>query len=91
MNIEELGRDPHSKVSSQPTIKRGEDRGYRKPEVGGTWICSSGYSYEARQESRFAHVGWINAVIQLGHRVGSLDYDGVKDYYIFKENNHEKG
>mgnify|MGYP003337285356 CR=1 FL=1 len=46
MNIEELGRDPHSRVSSQPSIKRGEDRGYRKPEVGGTWICASGYTYE---------------------------------------------
>ena len=90
-NIEELGRDPHSKVSSQPTIKRGEDRGYRKPEVGGTWICASGYTYEASQESKYAHTGWIEAVTQLGLRVGCYQNDGVVDYYIFKENNHEKG
>lgn len=85
MNIEELGRDPHSKVSSQPTIKSGKNRGFRQEEVGGTWICASGYTYEARQESRFAHVGWIKAVIQLGHRVGCYQNDGVVDYYIFKE------
>ena len=91
MNIEELGRDSNGRVSSQPSIKSGKNRGFRQEEVGGTWICASGYTYEARQESRFAHVGWIKAVIQLGHRVGSLDNDGVKDYYIFKKNNHEKG
>ena len=85
MNIEELGRDPHSRVSSQPSIKRGEDRGYRKPEVGGTWICAGGYTYEASQESKYLHTGWIEAVIQLGYRVGSYHEDGVVDYYIFKE------
>jgi len=85
MNIEELGRDAHGKVSSQPIIKAGKNRGYRQREVGGTWICSSGYCYEARQESKSAHAGWIKAVQDLGHRVGSWDYDGVRNYYIFKE------
>lgn len=85
MNVEELGRDAHGKVSSQPTIKAGKNRGWRRKEVGGTWICSSGYCYEARQETKFPHVGWIKAVQQFGHRVGKCDYEGVKSFYIFKE------
>ena len=85
MKIEELGRDAHGKVSSQPIIKAGKNRGWRRKEVGGTWICSSGYCYEARQESKSAHADWIKAVQELGHRVGSCDRDGVRSYYIFKE------
>lgn len=85
MNIEELGRDPHSKVSSQPSIKHGEDMGYREPEVGGTWIGAGSYTYEASQESKYAHTGWIQAVIHLGHRLGRCQHGGVVDYYIFKE------
>ena len=85
MNIEELGRDANGKISSQPTIKAGKNRGYRQREIGGTWIYSSGYCYEARQESKSAHADWIKAVQELGHRVGSCDRDGVRSYYIFKE------
>jgi hypothetical protein len=83
--IEELGRDVFGKVSSQPVIKAGENRGYRKSEVQGVWICSGGYCYDARQESKFPHMSWIKAVNELGIRVGSWDCDGVKNFYIFKE------
>lgn len=34
MNIEELGRDAHGKISSKPVIKSGKNQGYRQREVG---------------------------------------------------------
>jgi hypothetical protein len=86
MIIEDLGRDAHGKVSSQPTIKVGKNRGWRRKEVGGTWTYCSGYCYEARQETKFPHVDWIKSVQQLGHRVGKCDYEGVRNFYIFMEN-----
>ena len=82
MNIEELGRDSTGKVSSQPLIKSGKDRGYRLPETEGEWICCGGYAYESRQEVKWPHQAWIKVVTELGHRVGSWDYDGVKNFYI---------
>jgi|688.fasta_scaffold77013_9 hypothetical protein len=35
MNLEQLGRDPHGNISSQPPIKSGKNRGFRGVEVGG--------------------------------------------------------
>jgi len=85
MILEELGKDPHGKISSQPPIKSGKHRGYRKVEVGGKWICAGGFCYESRQESKSTHYSWSKTIQQLGIRVGVLDYDGVKDFYVFME------
>jgi len=86
MNIEELGIDSSGKVSSQSTIKYGKNRGRRKAEKRGAWIYSNGFCYDDCQETKGVHSGWIKAIQQLGYRVGSHDYDGVRSYFIFKEN-----
>ena len=47
--IEQLGRDKtKNHVSSQPVIKTGDNRGYRKPEKDGEWIYIDGYDYHSR-------------------------------------------
>ncbi len=48
MNIEELGRDATGKISSQPTIKAGKNRGWRRKEVGGT-KCKWGTTFENQE------------------------------------------
>jgi len=85
MNIEILGRDPTGSVSSQPSIRSGPNRGRRRSEPRGVWVPAGGYAYEARQDAKWAHSGWIKAVQELGHRVGSWDCDGVRNYYVFRE------
>jgi hypothetical protein len=86
-HIEELGIDLHGKVSSQLVIKSGKNKGRRKVEVSGTWIHTGGFCYESRQESKSQHKGWIEAVLKLGHRVGSWDYEGVRNFYVFESDN----
>lgn len=85
MSLEELGRDGSGRMSSQPVIRRGPNRGRRKPEPRGAWICAGGYCYEERQGSKGAHTSWIRAVQTLGHRVGVWDCEGVRNFYIFSE------
>jgi len=83
VNLEVLGRDPHGKVSSQPPIKSGKNRGFRGSEVGGTWISAGGFTYDSLQSSKSPHYSWIGAVKRFGIRVGVWDYEGVKEFYLF--------
>jgi hypothetical protein len=90
MNIlEQLGKDSEGRVSSQPPIKSGKDRGYRKAEIGGKWICAGGFCYESRQESKSPHYSWSETVQQFGILVGVWDYEGVKEFYLFMKGNDE--
>ena len=84
MKPEELGRDTNGGISSLPTIRYGKNRGFRKPEVDGKWICAGGFTYDARQSEKSAHFSWVKALLNLGNRVGTYDQDGVTDFYIFK-------
>jgi hypothetical protein len=84
MKLEELGRDTNGGISSLPTIHSGKNRGFRKPEVGGNWICAGGFTYNARQSEKSAHFSWVKALLNLGNRVGTYNQDGVTDFYIFK-------
>ena len=83
--IEQLGRDKNKNhVSSQPVIKTGDNRGYRKPEKDGEWIYIDGYDYRSRQTEKSAHLIWAKKLISLGFRIGCYDSDGVKNFYLFK-------
>ena len=83
MNLEQLGKDPRGKVSSQPPIKSGQNRGFRGVEKGGTWIPAGGFCYDSLQESKSPHYSWSKTVQLFGIRVGVLDYDGVRNFYLF--------
>lgn len=83
MNLEVLGSDPHGNISSQPLIKSGRNRGFRRVEKDGKWICVGGFCYESRQESKSPHYSWSETVQRFGIRVGVWDYEGVKEFYLF--------
>jgi hypothetical protein len=83
-HITTLGRDHHGNPSSQPPFKSGVNRGYRRVEKGGTWIPTSGYAYESREEVRSTCWSWVRSLQGLGLRIGSYDYEGVKEFYVFK-------
>ena len=83
MNLEQLGRDPHGNISSQPPIKSGKNRGFRGVERGGTWISAGGFTYDSLQSSKSPHYSWIGAVQRFGIRVGVWDGEGVKEFYLF--------
>ena len=83
MNLEQLGRDPHGNISSQPPIKSGKNRGFRGVERGGSWISAGGFAYDSSQSSKSPHYSWIGAVKRFGIRVGVWDYEGVKEFYLF--------
>lgn len=85
MITEELGRDPNGDPSSQPIIKTGPNRGWRKKEVAGTWKYMGGYCSERGYpgSSGSQHVTWVSGVQELGFRVGRLCYEGVVSFYAF--------
>jgi len=70
-------------VSSQAVIKSGKNRGFRRKETAGTWILAGGFCYESRQESKWPHYSWSAALHRLGFRVGILDREGTRDFFIF--------
>lgn len=85
MKPEELGRDTKGGISSLPTIRSGKNRGFRKPEVDGNWICTGGYTHDSRWDEKNAHASWLRSMQKLGFRTGRFDMDGVVNLYVFKE------
>ena len=90
MNLEQLGRDPHGNISSQPPIKSGKNRGYRGVERGGSWISAGGFTYDSLQSSKSPHYSWSEMVQRFGIRVGVWDYEGVKEFYLFMKENETR-
>ena len=81
----ELGKDKHGKFSSLPEIKSGPNRGYRHPEEDGEWICTGGYTYEARAGEKGAHGSWLKAMERLGIPTGRYELEGVVNLFVFQE------
>ena len=93
--LEELGDDnkpfAERKVSSQPVIRQGKNRGARTPEVGGHWQYIDGYTYECGSDVKWAHKNWANKLLELGQRVGIMHRDGTVNYYVFLKDQYENG
>ena len=85
--LEELGRDPDGHLSSQPLYSHsGPHRGRRKRERGGRWVAMGGYCLAyPRAEVRGAHGDWIRGLLGLGLRVGCHEYEGARNFYVWKE------
>jgi len=83
MILEELGRDKNGRISSQPPIKSGLNRGSRKPEVDGEWICTGGYTHDSRWDEKNAHGSWLRSMERIGFRTGKYELDGVVNLYIW--------
>ena len=83
---EPLGRDPDGYLSSQHLYSHsGPHRGRRKRERGGRWVPMGGYAHECRAEVRGAHGDWIRGLLGLGLRVGCHEYEGARNFYVWKE------
>ena len=78
MNLEELGRDTNGGISSQPTIFSGKNRGTRKPEVGGNWLCTGGYTTDSLWCEKNAH-GSLSSNNVLKRRVKKTKAMPIKD------------
>lgn len=78
MQVEELWWDKDLKVSSQPIIRRGPNRGRARKEVGGVWKYCAGYYPRVVGATE-----WAKTLMELGHRIGRHYYEGVVSYYIF--------
>ena len=44
-----------------------------------------GYAHECRAEVRGAHGDWIRGLLGLGLRVGCHEYEGARNFYVWKE------
>ena len=86
MKPEELGRDTNGGISSLPTIRYGKNRGFRKPEVGGNWLCTGGYTHDSRWDEKNAHGSWLNSMEKIGFRTGKYELDGVVNLYVWVQN-----
>jgi hypothetical protein len=83
--IEELGRDPDGRPSSQPPYARtGPNRGRRKRESGGGWVLVSGYSSDCGPDVQAAHGDWARAMRAIGIRIGALDGEGERNFYAWR-------
>ena len=82
-DIIELGCDPAEKLSSNPAIKSGHNRGWRLPESGGRWVSICGYACGALADVRSAAEEAPRKLALLGHRIGSLSSDGCVDFFIW--------
>ena len=91
MKLEELGWDTNGGISSLPQIKSGKNRGFRKPEVGGNWLCTGGYTHDSRWDEKNAHSSWLNSMEKIGFRTGKYELDGVINLFIWVKNDPKQG
>ena len=91
MKPEELGRDTNGGISSLPTIRYGKNRGFRKPEVGGNWLCTGGYTGDSLWCEKNAHGSWLNSMEKIGFRTGKYELDGVINLFIWVKNDPKQG
>ncbi len=61
----------------------GKNRGTRKPEVGGNWLCTGGYTTDSLWCEKNAHGSWLNSMEKLGFRTGKYELDGVVNLYLW--------
>jgi hypothetical protein len=74
--LEDLSRDKHGSISSQPAIKTGPNRGKRKPEPPGIcWVNMGGYCDDSSHDVRRAHHAWASKLACMGFRVGKTIFD----------------
>ncbi len=83
--LEDLSRDKHGSISSQPAIKTGPNRGKRKPEPPGiSWVNMGGYCDDSSHDVRRAHHEWASKLACMGFRVGKTMFD-VRFYLCTKD------
>lgn len=83
--IEELFYDKtRDSASSQPRIKSGPNMGLRHVEKGGKWFYMTGHTSIAGQAERSINFTWANKLIELGFRVGRLEFEGCSHFYVFQ-------
>lgn len=90
MKLEHLGRDTNGGISSLPTIHSGKNRGTRKPEKNGRWICTGGYTTDSRWDEKNAHGSWLNSMEKIGFRTGKYELDGVVNLYVWVKEEEKK-
>lgn len=88
--LEELGRDVVGSISSLPVIRHGKNRGRRKPETAGRWLCAGGYTVDSRWCEKNAHSSWLKTMREIGYRVGKYEFDGVVNIYLFMQDSTKK-
>lgn len=81
---ERLERDKHGRVSSQPLVKSGPNRGKRHPETKGRWVYLCGCITRNYNQSVVCGE-MVRNLTGAGFRIGYYGDDGVHSFYLWRD------